>query len=370
MESNSQWLADRFQLRLTTEATNWFDKEWQTISGSGMSFNEAIDPKHVTESIWGGLMPPDTLPIAGNGCGDCLLARFGQDGALNEIIAWYHEGGGWTHFGTTIQEAVNFDRAMYPFHLDDSLPPATLSTVISRIAACEHTSKQALESPLLRACRKHGGGRLAKSVGVDWPAFKTWLHDPSRIPAPILEKLASRLNTTPHDLVHQDWNVAVACAQAVMALRHDLAWPYAVTGWAYEREGKVVEAISVYAFGVFAPGSSASFTELWTLGPKAAFKKFCVHRLLTLTPRDLPSTVQEYLQEASRNREREYWIRRATLATEAGNHQESYHHLYAAGWDAFSTNDGALLEMMAEAAGRANAPTLQSLANAHLETLH
>src|SRR5215469_11829894 len=114
MPSISKLLSERWHLRLTPDAKSWFDGGWREVAGSEMSFNEVIDPEEMQERIWAGLMPPDTLPIAGDGSGDCLLARFGQDGALAEVIAWNHETGGWTHCGTTIQEAVTLDRIMHP----------------------------------------------------------------------------------------------------------------------------------------------------------------------------------------------------------------------------------------------------------------
>jgi len=41
--------------------------------------------------IWGGAMLPDTLPMLGNGCGDCLCLRFRPDGTVSEVIRWLHE---------------------------------------------------------------------------------------------------------------------------------------------------------------------------------------------------------------------------------------------------------------------------------------
>ena len=217
--------------------------------------------------------------------------------------------------------------------------------------------------------RKRGGQRLAKSVGVEWRVFRTWLHDPSRIAEPVLKKLAEELEIPAHELVGQDWQTAFEQAQIVNSLRSDLAWPLAVIGWFHERAGAVGPAIGAYTSGVFALGSTASFTETWTLRENWSSKKFCVERLLDLAPPGLPAPAREYLDGPSRNKERAYWMNRAELAAKAGDHKDEYFSLYAAGWDVFSTNDASLLQRIADAAGRASSPALQAIAEAHLRVL-
>jgi hypothetical protein len=101
-ETIVQKLIQRFNLQLAPDDLNWFAGAWQYFQSAASSYNQPLDPKatlECAESVWGGQMLPDTIPILANGAGDYLCARFNHDGTLSEIIEWRHEGYHWRHFG-------------------------------------------------------------------------------------------------------------------------------------------------------------------------------------------------------------------------------------------------------------------------------
>ena len=364
--SVSQQFIDRLHLRLSPEEKTWLDGGWRNRRNASSSYNEPLDPAQLisdaSSNIWGGQMPPDTIPIATDGEGDHLCLKIAADGSLSEVIAWHHNGAGWDHYGHTIAEAVAFDDWQYS---DFSGKPVNISAVVLERRAC----RRALNNQLRQACRTRGGERLGKAVGIAWREFRAWLHDPSLIPADVARKLSETLKTGVEDLVRQDWNSALEHATAVIKLRPDLAWPYAVAGWAHERSGRVAEAIALYAAGVMTLGCTAAFTEPWIGSQVSRHNKFSVQRLLELRPENLSADVRDYLDAASRREVREYWLGLAAEADREGEHATAYQHLYAAGWDDYFSNDiDGILTKLAAAAESAGSPALAALAKWHRES--
>ena len=109
-----QW-EERFHLRLPPDLVAWLDDElWERGWSVGLAeFTEPHLPSSESQSpaVWGGGMLPDSLPILGNGCGDCLCLRFHPDGTVFEVVRWSHEGAFWTPYGKTLSEALLFDAA-------------------------------------------------------------------------------------------------------------------------------------------------------------------------------------------------------------------------------------------------------------------
>ena len=111
----SRWsraIAERYQLRLSAELDDWFDSGACEALGHG-EFCEPATPDQLLgpapECIWPGLMPPDVLPLVGNGLGDWLCGRVSAQGTIDEILYWYHGGGDYLPYGAGLAEALLFD---------------------------------------------------------------------------------------------------------------------------------------------------------------------------------------------------------------------------------------------------------------------
>jgi len=146
-------------------------------------------------------------------------------------------------------------------------------------------------------------------------------------------------------------------------VRPDLAWPYAVVGWALERQGQLAPALDVYKAGAMALGSSSSFTSTWMLIPNRGTGKFVVDRLALLSELDFEQDVREYVTAVLERKTRDFWLHRAKNTTDRGDHAAAYQHLYAAGWDFLILNDIAeVLKALKTAAESAGSPALAALA--------
>jgi hypothetical protein len=335
-------------------------------------FNEALDPREVlerAESVCGGLMLPDTLPILANGFGDFLCTRFRHDGTLYEIIEWQHEGAYWRHYGYSIAEALELNRWEYRSSNGDDSRGSLLPVGLSAVAACEAACAESLRSKLKEACHQMGGGKLAKLIGVDWKEFRLWLPDPSAMPVSERDRLAAILGIQPLEMVRQDWDAALMQAQSVLKLRTDLAWPYAVVGRALERSGLSAEAVKMYEAGARKLCSSVSFTGEWRYAFTTG-SKFAVDRLLALPKDALDPSVREYMDAVMNRRLRDYWLAQAKASTEKGDFNGAYEYLYAAGWDDLDCS-GILeiLHALSLSAKQARSPALEAILKLHIATV-
>ncbi|TWT65079.1 SMI1/KNR4 family protein [Allorhodopirellula solitaria] len=117
-EAWSKRLADRFALDFGDELNQWWDELCQHSPGPG-EFRYPVMPQTllatVPDPIWPPLMPPNFLPLVGNGAGDWLCLRLldphvaAQSGRSMDICHWYHGGGDWLPWGDTLSEALLFD---------------------------------------------------------------------------------------------------------------------------------------------------------------------------------------------------------------------------------------------------------------------
>ena len=228
-------LEEHFGVTLPNDVRAWFDDElWQ--HGGSTKYGEPERPQDLlrpqSATIWGGLMLPDTFPILGNGCGDCLCLRFNWDGQLAEVIRWKHEGGSWVPYGKTLAEAIVIDAlrsrsdfvdSEFPDGADDESPdPSYLDWALAwleqepnaptglrdrtrtwctlapravhptrrrRRRARGLLCEDVLTTDLDYYCRRHGGRRLAESLQIDWQEIAVWLFDAQRIPESMIGKL-------------------------------------------------------------------------------------------------------------------------------------------------------------------------------------
>jgi hypothetical protein len=319
-------LAEQFDLRLPRDVTSWLDGEvWKEESPT--SFGIPVSPNDIGKSVSGGQMLPDTLPILGNGFGDCLCLRFGYDGTVTEVIRWLHEGGLWTSYGNTLAEALLFDAALVdaeeqveiealPF-VDWVLEAAEGTIASSQVRrALSKDGKPSLQG-LLRAglaetavrwklcerswmsgleqyCRRTGGSyELGASIGIDPSEIHNWFFDTALVPEKFKRSIAKATGQSVEALLRQDWGRANEHAEQVVRLRTDLSWPFAVSGWASERQGDRVLAVKLYQTGISAFGSAAEFTKHWGRPAGEGHTKFVIDRLCDLRdelPADLGKT--------------------------------------------------------------------------------
>jgi len=383
-DSAASRISEALMLDLPVDVRAWLDAEQLPDAPAGR-FNQRIDPARLLDpssgAVWGGLMLPDSLPLVSDGGGNALCLRFGFDGAVAEVIHWDHEGSLWKPFGRTLAEALVLDAAFAlidqidnddepdAIFIEESFPladwatdwlpglskpllrgllkdasslPARLRELgLARVVIAQWQCQRLLTKRLDRFCRRVGGGKIAKTLGVDWSEFRRWLADARLIPEDQKQQL-STLTTIPFDeLIYQDWENAASEAKDVLDVRSDLAWPFAVLGRYKSERQDVAAAMEFYAAGVKTLGTSEDFIATW----KALFSnqiKFIPGALASMNPR-LPDENEEYLQlffsSDPAQRVRDYWIKRGEAAESNKQYELAYRCYYSAGWDLAVQND-------------------------------
>ncbi len=117
----SQTISQRFSLDLSPDLVAWWDDEVWRHLGPGEYCHPAT-PKvllgDAPDPVWPPLMPPNFLPLVGNGAGDWLCLRIldpdvaEATGRTTDVCHWYHGGGDWLPWGNTLAEALLFDWAL------------------------------------------------------------------------------------------------------------------------------------------------------------------------------------------------------------------------------------------------------------------
>jgi hypothetical protein len=393
----SQTLAGKFSVSLPEDVIDWCDSEiWKKESPQEFSEEGCPDGS----GIWGGAMLPDTIPMLGNGCGDCLCLRFRPDGTVSEVIRWLHESAMWSSYGNSLSEAILFDAALavakrdlsvLPLYadwalkqlgiepdkrakLEEDLTIASLFEAgLAEAAVRRELCKQCWSSGLLRFCCDKGCGDLAEELGVAWSKFSEWLVDTSRIPANFRDKLAERTGMELETLLYQDWKGATLHALKVTELQTDLSWPYAVLGWAAERLGDFQRAVDYYFIGLKTLETSSDFTETWATSDFGT-RKFALNRLRATRDVLTPEALQDSYLRASLEAEnegmaiRDYWLEQGKVAEQRGSHEDAYRCYYRAGWDVYCFDDmETILEGLVRTARSAGWHPLARIAEFHLQ---
>lgn len=414
-------LEEHFGVTLPSDVRAWFDDElW--MDGGSTEYSEPTWPEDLlrpqSSAIWGGQMLPDTIPILGNGGGDCLCLRFDSDGKVSEVVRWLHELGEWGPYGKTLSDALVLDAVRSslesPDDTDDRVREfrycdwamqwleqgANLSTAlreaikagsslpledllragIAEDAVRGMLCEDLLTSDLVHYCIRHGGQRLADNLRTGWQEVQVWLFDTSRIPQSMIGELAKATGIPAEALLRQDWDNAASLANEVVQSRTDLAWPFAVLGWAQERAGNVEEAIEYYFSGIDGLGSAVGFTDSWRVDRRPSSLKFAISRLVDLE-RSLPPRIREngYMRAVLDQREcprdpflsvRKYWLDRGDDANRQQKHAEAYRCFYRSGWDLYCTNDmEILLDRLIDAAESGGSTAWAKLARQHRQSL-
>ena len=375
-------ICDRYQLQLSDELTDWFDGahcrfQSQSEFSNYTSIPDLLDrnPRH----LWPGFMQPDTLPVIGNRFGDWLCMRIDPQGQVSEIVHWYHGGGDFLPFGSTLAEALLYDQCQsvrFDYHSWGEVVPlvegrplilewiakwltttvVTLSGIVQdfsdgrmeeglsklsdhgwcQAAVARDRIDLALQTPL----RVQADPKLALRLGVDWEKEMTrWLFDTNTIPSEYLAKLTEMLSQENPTWFQQSWSEAERTAQEVVAIRSDLAWAFDIAGWGAFRRGETNNAIDLWWNGLHASLFSDQSTRLRSHWFDQRFGKFAAAQLYRLrehlseNQRSDPywkELVSETSEETHRRISR-YWTERAK---EPGlSAAEQYECWYRAGWD-------------------------------------
>jgi hypothetical protein len=426
----SSKLEEHFGVVLPEDVRAWFDEErWR--SSDCTDYNEVESPAELlnprTSAIFGGMMPADTIPVLGNGCGDCLSLRFDHRGGVAEVICWQHETGEWWPVGKSFAEAVVLDRIrrLAEFDADNSVPdddddgepghwarwaadfignehirslgfrelfaddPETvyeqlLSAGFAEEAVRGILCERALTSGLSRYCYRFGGQNLGYELGVAWDDVHLWLLDNAQVPAEMVDGLCEETGFERDALLSQDWAVAASHAQRLLERRSDLAWPYAVAGWAAERSGDVAGAILHYFAGKESIGSTSAFSDQWQMAVEGRhdLPKFAASRLVALKDSLSPAMREDPYVRAlferrdwrRRRGEKDpidaYWFARGDEAMQQGDGLEAYRCYFNAGWDSFAPDwMPEILERLIDAARLAGSRAWEKIAARHRQSL-
>ena len=194
----SDQLALRFGIDFDNELRFW----WDEMSGSAPrgpgEFRFAVSPQtllsSVPDPIWPPLMPPNFLPLIGNGAGDWLCLRLldpevaGRKGVSTDVCHWYHGGGDWLPWGGKLAEALFFDWALPRLPQSDRrhAEPAIDSDARDEALSQE---KRRDSDDRLRDCLDHPWGRW---VGERLPAAvelgRAETADPHRLAQEMLDR--------------------------------------------------------------------------------------------------------------------------------------------------------------------------------------
>lgn len=398
MDQPSRQLADRYHLMLDSLWQAWFDEHASHIALPGaFRVPNSVDSllEHAPQSIWPGLMLPDTLPLLSNQYGDWICVRVDSGDRLGELIHWYHGGGDWVPVGEHIAEAALHDaidqyrpragqmlrgasesnanddvadtqdrlgNAQFVAWLEESLADAAACrAIVDLIANQQHAAaleamqrahwayeavicdriELALQAPTM-GMANHA---IAHRLGINWePEYVRWLFDLAAVPMEAMQQIQEILHSNgypPTGWALQDWGAAEALAHQVLQRRWDLGWAIDLAGWAALRRGELTTAANIYFRGRFASAFSNQSVRMRTHWFDQNFGKFSLASLWNIRESLAPSDrddpyVQAVWQTPSRLLQRQvqdYWINSGRELMRQGKFAQAYDHFYRAGWD-------------------------------------
>lgn len=396
-------LSERFHLDLPDDLRDWFDEDGP-VRLAGYEFADVLPIERIMDpqpgDLWGGFMPPDTLPILGNRYGDWICLRLDATGRVKDWICWRHGGGDWTIIGQTFEEALIYESVSAYAHggqqprpssaaawalrrvaLTDSNPPdaaalfaadaeARLRALLAwrpLPAAQRDLALLALDCPF----RQLATPLLAEQMSISWdPDFLRMTFDTSLISTAHAAEIRHRLDAQQTDFFTQDWDAAERAALATLAETDQLGWAFDIAGWAEERRGNVPAAVQFYRRGLHCSAFSDESVMFRTHWFSSQHGKFCGARLSAFdeTPGDAYS--QLLINGAAEVCEQvaTHWSALAELAAQRGDLQEALTYYWKAGWDVgFIPLDRlpTLLEAMIRVAESSGAAALAEVIRLH-----
>ena len=413
--SLSQRLSDRYALKLPADVTAWIDRRlWQGTASS--PYGVPYDPEDLLDErnapVWGGTMPPDALPLLGDGCGDALCLRAAPDGSVAEYVAWDHETGEWISAGRTLADALIYDAISIPVDKDEDpeerfrfaeratqftpigeasfrlfaerhggigapLRSALLGLRIAEVPLLHDLSYECVTSGIDRLCRSCEPGKWQYILGDQADALASWPFDRSLVPERAQQRLAGRLRQPREHLFAQDWSAAAEAAGRACRLRPDLPWAHAVLGWEAERRGDRDGAIQHHARGLRTLAQTQSFVANWYPVEESRRRQFAAVRLFALAshlpdPLRGDAYLRAHLEDLGNSRDwvtriSDHWVAAGESAERRGRPGDAYACYYFAGWDYPPGGVRGILERVERAAGAAGSEALRRIAGLHVQ---
>ena len=412
----SHAIAERYRLQLTDELADWFDCGVCDALG-GNEFCEPASPEQLIgeapDCIWPGLMPPDVLPLVGNGIGDWLCGRVSDSNTIDEIIYWYHGGGDCLPYGGSLAEAILFDtladrlpgrrqRHAIPAeskmseyhsivagplvqwsrrHLPsdvaevlhiDAPPTLVASELIRHDIATDAVYCDAALAALDNAVRMRLTFDDAKKLNASWEKdCARWMFDTATIPADAKRWLLTQWDEADSSLFDQDWDAVQVVCQKVALQRSDLGWVHNCLGWVHQRRGEHETAKRHYEKAADALLFTDQAIRFRTDFDSERFGKFAIARLLELGgPNRLDQSYVDALSDVTRPDwqadVRRHWLRHADLTTVSPS--KKYELTLRAGWDvgceSMTAYHGVLIQL-SDAAVAAGQVARAEVARAH-----
>lgn len=429
MSVGSDRLESQLSIELDAITRSWFDgaafgSQWRGEFTLPVSVEELLMPSSAT--FWPGFMPPDFLPILGNGIGDWLCLRIDRHNQVRDVVAWNHGGGDYLPFGRSIAEALLYDHLRHrpnfpsaPGQMDPTSErwlieqlamdpdtcrdfqrwsPSDKHDTLSATPRLDPEYQQRLEWMLAHGWARHAvrceriemllyyplwsfaAPRLAHKWQVDWNRdMVAWLFDSSLLPSPYRDRyeqtcLAQGLTTSAQEQP-QDWDAILALALASIEEGCDSAWAFDLAGWSLMRRGDSEAAYDVWEQGCQASvfsDQSIRFRTHWCDPTIGKFSAAMLHRGGRVPARiakdywcalTSPTSIPSPVARVS-----SYW---QTVAEQVTG-WDGYRAWYAAGWD-FGVPSRQLwptiLAQLQHCAIQGNAPALAKLAALHARTL-
>lgn len=315
-DSNGDWsnhLLQRFGLSnktgsAGTELGTWWDGDlWQTL-GPG-EYRHPATPKSllsdVPDAVWPPLMPPNFMPLVGNGGGDWLCLRLldpdvaESTGQRSDVCHWYHGGGDWLPWGDQLSEALLFDWVLPHLpesdrrHADpaiaefDADPTSTATETVGRntpIYQSDHPWVQwaTTNLPTIARLQPHSGSiagqllelglceipvrcqlviealnsrllntlkpKISHQIGLPWNDLMRWCFDLRELPSEVADRLIQETGSSPADLDpdQQDWKAVEDHATAITLRASDLSWGHDLLGYCRLRNGNTSGAAAAF----------------------------------------------------------------------------------------------------------------------------
>ncbi|MCM2372425.1 SMI1/KNR4 family protein [Aporhodopirellula aestuarii] len=315
----SQQLTNRFGIEFNDDLCHWWDELCMLGPGSNQpgaqdlhwgEFRYAATPQTllsmVPDPIWPPLMPPNFLPLVGNGAGDWLCLRLidpdvaAQTGITTDICQWYHGGGDWLPWGTRLAEAFLFDwslaklpqsdrRHAEPAQDDSSetvlgvaptpqpldweshawsrwvaecLPavhaidwksaddPQRLASEMLQHRLCETPVRcQLVIDALSSELAGHLAPKIAHDLGMAWNDLMRWSFDLRTMPPEIAERLQQALQMPAHayDPAQQRWDEVANHATKICQSNVDLSWGHDLLGYVRWSAGDMQAAEAAFS---------------------------------------------------------------------------------------------------------------------------
>ncbi len=416
----SRAIADRYQLSLSTELVDWFDSGVCETLGQG-EFCEPATPEvllaEAPECIWPGLMPPDFLPLIGNGLGDWLCGRVSEHDSIDEIVYWYHGGGDYLPHGSNLAEALLFDTVAdrlpgrrqlhavpaerkfseHPIQvsslmiawalrqlprdvasvLDIDAPPARVAAaLLDHKIAIDAVRCDAVLAALDNPVRFRLTATDAAAWGVSWDKeVAKWMFDTATMPSHVRNSLRQQWHETDEHPFAQDWQLVEKICNELAMERHDLGWVHDCLGWSAQRRGELETAKTHYETAALTSVFTDQTIRFRTHFDSDQFAKFSIARLVELggTNRIDPQYIAALShtdQSKWRERVTAYWLGKA--CEQGVSSGDRYDAIYRAGWDVGCDSMRCyreLLEMLANSAQDAGQFARAEVARTHAACL-